>query len=72
MYRLRRGLEHRFPRGPPGETRAQLANRMRKVEEYMNSDAFRARDGGGLPALAEAMRPRCERLSELQGERLRT
>ena len=69
---IRRGLDHRFPRGTPGETRAQLANRMRKVEEYLNSDAFRARDGGGLPALAEAMRPRCQRLSELQGERLRT
>ena len=66
------GLDHRFPRAAAGETRTRFANRTRKVEAYMNSDALQARDGGGLPTLVEALRARCQRLSALQGERLRT
>ena len=69
---IRRGLDHRFPRSSPGETRARFANRMAKVQAYMNSDEFTARDGGGLASLAEAMRERFHRVVDLEGERLRT
>ena len=69
---IRRGLEHRFPRSTPGETRARFATRMSKVQEYINSSDFRAKDGGGLNALAKSLRERCRRVSLLKGERLRT
>ena len=69
---VRRGLEHRFPRSTPGETRARFARRMAKVQDYINSPEFKARDGGGLAALAESLRARCQRVSLLKGERLRT
>ena len=69
---IRRALDHRFPCSTPGETRARFANRMAKVQEYMNSEQFKARDGGGLLALAESLRERCRRLVLLEGERLRT
>ena len=69
---IRRGLDHRFPRSSPGETRARFANRMAKVQAYVNSDEFKARDGRGLAALAESLRDRCRRVCELQGERLST
>ena len=69
---IRRGLEHRFPRSTPGETRARFATRMSKVQEYINSSDFRAKDGGGLDALAKSLRERCRRVSLLKGEHLRT
>jgi hypothetical protein len=69
---IRRSLDHRFPRSTPGETRGRFANRMEKVVGYMNSKEFKARDGGGLPALTECLRERCQRLKLLKGERLRT
>ena len=69
---VRRALEHRVPRSAPGETRARFARRMAKVEAYINSPEFKARDGGGLAALAESLRARCQRVSLLKGERLRT
>ena len=69
---IRRGLDHRFPRSTPGETRSRFANRMAKVQEYMNSAEFKARDGGGLASLTQSLRERCRRLALLNGERLRT
>ena len=69
---IRIGFDHRFPRVTPGETRARFATRMAKVQAYMNSNEFKARDGGGLALLAQALRERCVRVSELKGERLRT
>ena len=69
---VRNGLSHRFPRSTPGETRNRFANRMEKVEAYLNSKDFASRDGGGLSALAQSMRGRFERVHELGGERLRT
>ena len=45
---------------------------MAKVQEYMNSDEFTARDGGGLASLAESMHDRFRRVVDLKGERLRT
>ena len=67
-----RALDHRFPCSTPGETRARFANRIAKVQEYMHSEQFKARDGGGLLALAESLRERCRRMVLLEGERLRT
>ena len=69
---IRRGLDHRYPRSTPGETRGRFAGRMLKVQEYMNSAEFAVRDGGGLTAVAECMRERFRRVVELKGERLRT
>ena len=69
---IRRGLDHRFPRSTPGETRSRFANRMAKVEAYMNSAEFQARDGGGLASLTESLRERCRRVAHLDGERLRS
>ena len=69
---IRRGLDHRFPRATPGETRGRFAGRMLKVQAYMNSKEFAARDGGGLGALAECLRQRFDRVVKLEGERLRT
>ena len=60
---IRRGLEQRFPRSTPGETRARFAPRMSKVQEYINSCDFSAKDGGGLDALAKSIHERCRRVS---------
>ena len=69
---IRHGLDHRFPRRTGGETRAQFANRMAKVEAFLNSGDFPSRASGGLEALAQALHRRCARVVELQGGRLRT
>ena len=69
---IRRGLGHKFPRTTSGETRGRFAGRMRKVQDYMNSPEFTARDGGGLASLAESLIERCRRVVELKGGRLRT
>lgn len=69
---VRSGLSHRFPCATFGETRRRFAGRMAKVEEYLNSKDFATRDGGGLHALAQGLRDRMKRVSELEGERLRT
>ena len=69
---IRHGLDHRCPRRTSGETRNQFARRMAKVESFLNSDDFAARDGGGLMALAQSLHRRCAQVVELQGGRLRT
>ena len=69
---IRRALNHRFPRSTPGETRNRFKTRMQRVEDYMNSNEFAARDGGGLGSLAACLHERCSRVSALQGERLRS
>ena len=66
------GLDHRFPRRTPGETRKQLAQRMAKLEAYLNSDDFPSRAGGGLEVLARSLHRRCQRVVGLEGGRLRT
>ena len=63
---IRHGLGHRSPRSTAGETRAQFANRMAKLEAFLNSDDFPSRAGGGLEAVAQALHRRCD------GGRLRT
>ena len=62
---MRRGLSHRFPRSIPGETRNRFKNRMKRVEDDMNSSEFRARDGGGLAALSASLHERCARVSAI-------
>ena len=69
---IRRALDYRSPRSTPGETRARFANRMAKVQDFMNSEDFKARDGGGLASLTETLRNRFERVVDLDEERLRT
>ena len=51
---IRRGLNHRFPRATPGETRGRFVGRMAKVQEHLNSDDFATRDGGGLAKLVQS------------------
>ena len=67
----RRSLSRKYPRATPGETRNRFANRMEKVATYLNSKEFATRDGGGLIAMAQAMRGRFQRVQDLGGERLR-
>ena len=72
LRHIRGGLEEKFPRWCPGETSAQFANRMAKVQAFLNSDDFAAPSGGGLESLARSLRGRCSRMLELEGGRLRT
>ena len=69
---IRHSLAHRLPCRGTGETRCQFARRMAKVESYLNSDDFPARDCGGLMALAQDLHKRCAKVAELDGGRLRT
>ena len=69
---IRRGISHRFPRSTPGETRNRFKNRMKRVEDYINSAEFNARDGGGLASLSSSLHEGCVRVSALKGKRLRS
>ena len=54
-----------------GETFPQFKRRMRKVQDFMNSDEFRRKpDGTGLSGLAKDLRKRCEDLRLRKGQRL--
>ena len=67
---VRRLLDNDFCHSDLHESPAHFKRRMQKVEDHMNSPAFAAADGGGLPSLAKDLRERCELLIELKGERL--
>ena len=68
---IRRLLDHEFPCSRLGETPAQFKQRMQKVEDFMNSDAFAADDGGrGLRGLATELLERCKEVVKRQGERI--
>ena len=67
---IRRLLEQKFTRQNPGETLAQFRRRMAKVEQHLNSDEFAAERGGGLMALNQEMRQRCEDVVARKGDRL--
>ena len=69
---IRRALNHRFPRSTPSEICNRFKSRLQRVADYMNSNEFAARDGGGLGSLAASLYERCSRVSALQGERLRS
>ena len=63
---IRRCLDHKFPRPSPGEHIAQFANRMRNVQDHLNSAEFVApTGGGGLRSLSACLMERCTHLAEL-------
>ena len=54
-----------------GETPAQFKQRMKRVENYMNSEEFADSDGGrGLLGLAKSLRHRCQKVVDAGGERI--
>ena len=54
-----------------GETPSQFVKRMKKVERYMNSDAFAASNGGrGLAGLAKDLPARCKQVIKRKGQRI--
>ena len=54
-----------------GETPAQFKQRMKRVENYMNSEEFADSDGGrGLLGLAKSLRHRCQKVVDAEGERI--
>ena len=61
---IRRLLAIDFAQNRLHESMAHFRQRMKKVEDYMNSDRFSAPNGTGLLGLAKSLRSRCE------GERL--
>ena len=67
---IRRLLDGRFACGQLHESFSHFAQRLKKVEDYMNSRAFAAQGGTGLLGLAQELRPRCEEMVRLKGERL--
>ena len=52
------------------ETRAQFVLRAKRVEKFMNSTKFKAKDGRGLLGLAQDLRARCEHVVRVNGERV--
>ena len=46
------------------------AARMLKIQGYMNSPAFVGKVCGGLEALAADLRPRCQQVVQLKGQRI--
>ena len=68
---VRRLLDTDFACTRLGETRSQFAVRMKKVERFMNSEAFAKQDGGrGLEGLAKELRHRCELVIKSKGQRI--
>ena len=68
---IKRLLREKFVCLRVGETFPQFKQRMRRVQDYMNSDEFaRGPDGRGLQGLAKDLRARCEQLLDGKGERL--
>ena len=54
-----------------GETPLQFAQRMKKVEAFMNSPAFAKADGGrGLMGLARELPARCDEVIKRKGARI--
>ena len=67
---IRRLLADRFVCDRVDETFSQFRTRMRKVEDFMNSEDFHADHGGaGLPGLAKDLLSRC-RIVAVDGHRL--
>ena len=52
------------------ETPAQFTQRMKRVEDHLNSSAFAAPDGTGLACLAKELRSRCQQVIERRGQRI--
>ena len=67
---IRRLLSQKFVCTHLNETFQQFKGRMAKVQEFMNSAEFCAKDGRGLAGLAKDLLPRCEQLVAGGGVRL--
>ena len=68
---IRRLLDSDFACARLNETPAQFKLRMQKVEDYMNSPAFKApKDGRGLAGLAQELHDRCRLMVKSGGERV--
>ena len=67
---IRKLLDGKFCYNRLDETPAHFRQRMQQVEDYMNSPSFSACGGDGLLGLAKELRPRCEAMIKLKGERL--
>ena len=70
ISRLRRLLDQVFVCSRLSETPAQFKQRLLRVEEHLNSAAFAAPGGAGLMGLAKELRPRCQKVVDLKGERV--
>ena len=67
---IRRLLDTDFAATKLCETPKQFKARMKKVEDFMNSDDFQAPWGAGLLGLAKELLPRCREVVKLKGERI--
>ena len=69
---IRRLLMEKFVCTRLNETVSQFKIRMRKVQDFMNSDEFTAdgRAAGGLTSLASALIPRCKEVLNREGGRI--
>jgi len=67
---IRKLLDGKFCYNRLHETPAHIRQRLQQVEDYMNSPSFSACGGDGLLGLTKELRPRCEALIKLGGERL--
>ena len=68
---IRRLLDTDFASTRLHETPAQFKERVKKVEQYMNSNAFKApRSGTGLMGLAKELHERCRLMVASGGERV--
>ena len=56
--------------GSSSDTPAQFKQRLQRVEDHLNSAAFAAPGGTGLLGLAKELRPRCQKVVDLKGERV--
>ena len=67
---IRRLLDQEFVASKLSETPAQFKQRLQRVEDHLNSPAFAAPGGTGLLGLAKELRPRCQTVVDLKGERV--
>ena len=66
---IRRLLDDDFACRRLGETEVQFAKRMSRVVRHMNSAAFSAANGRGLPGLATELHERCQWVMKNKGQR---
>ena len=67
---IRRLLDEDFRCNSLCETPEHFRGRMQQVENHLNGKDFAATPGGGLPALAKALRGRCQEVINRGGERI--
>ena len=70
LAHMRRLLDKDFAHTKLHETLAHFRQRMQRVEDHMNSDAFAAPGGAGLIGFARELRSQCEEVMRRQGQRI--